>query len=177
MSQPESPETTSARPADSQQPSGQQKIPDSAFILGLAGLIPFGVSASALWVRGTIDHFAATLALVAYGAVILSFLGGINWGAAIVQQQDRENAQQLPARLFWSIVPSLVAWFALLLQSLVNDAVALFILLVAFVLQYLSDQRAVSIGRFPAWFARLRLILTCGAVMALAVGLGGVLTR
>ena len=173
----EFPATATDSPAGSHEAGGQQKIPGSALLLGLSGLIPFWASAAVLWLHGTINHFAATMALVGYGAVILSFLGGINWGAAIVQQNAGHNTQQLPARLFWSIVPSLIAWFALLLQSLVNDGVALFILLVAFVLQYLSDRRAVSQGRFPPWFARLRLILTCGAVLALAVGLGGVLTR
>ena len=171
------PATTTDNIAGSYEIGGQQKIPGSALLLGLSGLIPFWASAAVLWLHGTIHHFAATIALAGYAAVILSFLGGINWGAAIVQQNAAQNSQQLPARLFWSIVPSLIAWFALLLQSLVNEGVALFILLVAFVLQYLSDRRAVSQGRFPPWFARLRLILTCGAVLALTVGLGGVLTR
>lgn len=178
MSKPETPDFSTTKPADSHQTSTQRTtIPGSALLLGLAGLIPFGVSAVALWVSATIDHFAATMALVGYGAVILSFLGGINWGAAIVQQDGRQNGQQLPAQLFWSIVPSLAGWCALLLQAFFDDSVALFLLLVAFVLQYLSDRRAVSLGRFPAWFARLRLMLTCGAVLALTVGLGGVLTR
>ena len=88
--------------------------------------------------------------------------------------RDSSNATQLTKSLFWSIVPSLAGWAALLLQSLFSEAVALFILLVAFVLQYLTDRRAVALGRFPPWFARLRLILTCGAVLSLAIGLVGV---
>ena len=146
------------------------KIPGPALWLGLAGLIPFFATAATLWLGETINQFDATTALVAYAAVILSFLGGINWGAAIINN----NATQLTKPLFWSIVPSLAAWAALLLQSLFSEAVALFILLVAFVLQYLSDRRAVALGRFPPWFARLRLILTCGAVLSLAIGLVGV---
>lgn len=157
-------------PANKNTASHQLKIPGSALWLGLAGLIPFFTTAAALCLGETIHQFDATTALVAYAAVILSFLGGINWGAAIVDS----NTRQLPKRLFWSIVPSLVAWVALLLQSLFSEAIALFTLLVAFVLQYLSDRHAVALGRLPPWFARLRIILTCGAVLSLAVGLVGV---
>ncbi len=159
-------------PAVEHPTNNSKKIPGAALWLGLGGLIPFFVSAACLWLRDTIDHFEAATALVAYAAVILSFLGGINWGAALAEPDGRD----LPKRLFWSIVPSLVGWTALLVQALFNHEVALIILLVAFVLQYLSDSRAVSMGRFPVWFGRLRLILTCGVVLALAAGLLGLVT-
>ena len=53
----------------------------SAWLLGLAGLIPFAVGAVATCVPllGQ-TRFLAADALCDYAACILSFLGGIRWG-------------------------------------------------------------------------------------------------
>ena len=98
-------------------------------------------------------------ALAVYGALILSFLGGVRWGAAL---HDTEGAR---ARLAFAIgvVPSLIGWFALLLpKPHVFAVVAL-----AFAAQGAWD----AYSRMPRWFIRLRLWLTfiVTAIMALAV--------
>ena len=52
-------------------------IPKAACLLGFAGLIPF-FTAAAIGLVGAIPlHDISLKALLAYGAVILSFLGGI----------------------------------------------------------------------------------------------------
>lgn len=51
----------------------------------------------------------AVFALLAYGATILSFLGAIHWGLAL-----RDPADPPVAMLAWGVMPSLVAWAALL---------------------------------------------------------------
>ena len=54
------------------------RIPAPALLLGLAGLIPFFAAAAAQWlVLPVIDSGAGLRLAVAYGAIILSFLGGI----------------------------------------------------------------------------------------------------
>jgi Protein of unknown function (DUF3429) len=82
---------------------------DTARRLGNLGLLPFVAGALLVWVVNAeaLPHVA--LALSAYGAVIVSFLGGIHWGLAF-----RLSAP--PASLLlWGVVPSLVAWLAVLM--------------------------------------------------------------
>lgn len=142
-------------------------IPLSALILGLAGLIPFVATAAALWVGGSVWRFDSGTALIAYGAVILSFLGGIRWGVEITQHAQHPHA----AALLFSVLPSLIGWAALLIQSLINLPLAVTALIIGFVLQYLSDRRAARSNILPLWFGKLRLILSAGATLSLLAGL------
>jgi hypothetical protein len=135
----------------------------TAQLLGYLGLIPFiglaGVAASGLRLPG-VD---AASALLVYAALILSFLGGISWGVAVT---GAESSQSRRRQLFGvSVLPSLVAWPAVLLPF----AVGIWIVLVGFVLIYLHDRRLARQGVYPQWFARLRGVLTGVAVAALTV--------
>lgn len=56
-------------------------VPPAAAALGLAGVLPFAATALASLAAAPWGDLAL-LALLAYGAVILSFLGGIEWGLA-----------------------------------------------------------------------------------------------
>jgi hypothetical protein len=72
--------------------------------LAYAGLIPFVLGALLVWLVRAEAHPYVALALSAYAAVILSFLGGIHWGLVM-----RQPEQSSPV-LCWGVVPSLVAW-------------------------------------------------------------------
>jgi Protein of unknown function (DUF3429) len=78
--------------------------------LGFGGLIPFVALAGALWVTQPIDWPLLRTALLGYGATIASFLGAIHWGLVM----HDERIQSVPS-LLWAVVPSLMAWLALLL--------------------------------------------------------------
>ena len=126
--------------------------------LGYLGLIPF-VAGGALALFG--DEAASGLglrAVIAYGAVIVSFVGAIHWGLAL--------AGGAPAgRLYVvSVLPSLVAWPALLFDA----RTGLVLLIVAFVGIWLHERVSLWTTLFPAWFARLRTQLTSVAVIVLA---------
>ena len=153
----------------------KQAIPTPALVLGVGGLIPFGAAAftacfpaSVFELLGNessaadIQHYAIQ-ALGAYGAVILSFLGGIRWGKLL---NDKSRIKHW-SPLALSVVPSLVAWFALLLAPIWM----LSVLAAGFVLQYALDIEAVKRGELPAWFGRLRTILTTGVILSLLTGL------
>ncbi len=156
----------------------QHSIPAPALVLGLGGLIPFVVAAMLIWwplpiaqwlpqeiVRARDTTQLATLALGGYGAVILSFLGGVRWGNILFDNASLR--QWLP--LILSVVPSLIAWPALLLAP-----IPMFALLAAgFLLQYALDVAGGRRGVLPVWFVRLRLILTSGAILGLMTGLLG----
>lgn len=144
-------------------PGGRTEIPLPARVLGLAGLLPFAAGALLVWCP--IEPYAVfgTRALGAYGAVILSFLGGVRWGALL---DDAARLRRwLPLGL--SVLPSLVAWAALL----VPPAAMFTLLAVGLVLQYLSDRDAVATGELPAWYGSLRTVLSAGAVLAVLSGL------
>jgi Protein of unknown function (DUF3429) len=78
--------------------------------LGFGGLVPFVGLAAELWVARPGAWPLASLALLAYGAVIVSFLGAIHWGLVMREAP----AQPLPS-LVWGVVPSLLGWVAVLL--------------------------------------------------------------
>ena len=79
-----------------------------ARVLGLAGLLPFMAGAAAVWLVGPQDRLPAT-ALLAYAALIASFLGGIHWGLAM------RDTPADAAQLLWGVSSSLLGWLAILL--------------------------------------------------------------
>lgn len=131
--------------------------------LGYAGLIPFVVLAPASLLD---PHHGLTWsdALYAYGAVILSFVCALHWGFAMALP-GLDDARRTRTML-WSVVPSLIAWPALLLVP--TDAAAL--LVIGFVLHYVQDRRLARHATLPSWYLPLRLQLTTVACIALIAG-------
>jgi hypothetical protein len=137
-----------------------REIPRVALWLGLAGLLPFFAAAILLWIpQGTAAADTLYGPAIAYGAVILSFLGGIRRGIAVPHGESR----QASADLALSVVPSLAGWAALFMPQVP----ALCLLIAGFLAQALWDVVAVQAARVPQWFGNLRMILTSGAVLSL----------
>ena len=144
------------------------RIPVAALVLGLAGLIPFAAGAASLWVRLPLLPPETGLQLVVvYGAIILSFLGGIRWGTAIGPYDAGRQAPEFAA----SVMGSLAGLSAAFLPAIP----ALALLIAGFLVQGLWDVMSVDSGRLPVWFGRLRMILTAGVVVALVAALLAVL--
>lgn len=136
--------------------------PPGPWLLGLSGLIPFiGCCALAYTMSPPFDAIAAT-AFVAYGAVILSFLGGARWGAELVRGGDAPSV----ARLGAAVVPSVIGWIAVMANF--SPTVALAIILVAGTAQLFWDLAAARSGLLPAWTAPLRITLTVVAMASCA---------
>lgn len=144
------------------------KIPGAALLLGLAGLIPFFAAAGAQWASLPLlpPETGLKLAIV-YGAIILSFLGGIRWGTAIGPYDSARQGMEFSA----SVLGSLAGLAAAFLPAIP----ALALLIAGFLMQGLWDVMSVDAGRLPAWFGRLRMILTAGAVVSLVAALLAVL--
>jgi hypothetical protein len=136
----------------------------AAYALGLAGLLPFiGLSALCLAGAGPVLGIAPRMALLTYGAVIASFLGGIRWGVAL---RGTDHAWR---DLGLAVVPSLVAWGCLALREPL-DLAALGLLVLAW---GLVDQDMPRRSLAPPWFGRLRLLLSGVAGLSLlAAALG-----
>ncbi|NXS13434.1 TMM69 protein, partial [Neodrepanis coruscans] len=146
-------ETESQSPKESLKDS-----PRPALYLSLAGLVPFVSVPLVMAIQGTYCPELA-LAQVTYGAVTVSFLGGMRWGFALP-----ENS---PAKPDWlnlanSTVLPLLAWQALLFKDVSQGAVML-VLSLGIALHY----DIALLPTYPRWFKILRVWGT--VVMALSL--------
>lgn len=132
--------------------------------LGFAGLIPFVVLAALTLIGPEAWRDWVSTGLIAYGAVILSFLGGITWGLAVTREQRRD-----PLYLA-SMAPFFAAWIALLLPPFPG----LLLLMAAFLGSLANDFLIKRDGLAPHWFFTLRLTLTAVVVACLAVAAFGI---
>ena len=145
-------------------PSARYVVPlsDTARWLGHLGLAPFVLGALLIWVVNAQAHPYATLALSAYAAVIVSFLGGIHWGLAL-----RMTAP--PATLLiWGVVPSLVAWLAVMMPASAGLVVHGVMLLVC----YAVDRRVYPVQGAAQWLT-LRFRLSTVASFSCFLGAAG----
>ena len=133
-----------------------------ALRLGYAGLLPFLAGAGLVWLVRPEVHPYVALALSGYAAVILSFLGGIHWGLAM-----REPTPPLPW-LVWGVVPSLVAWLAMLMPA----NAGLVVLGLALLGCYAVDRRLYPAQGVAHWLT-LRFRLSAVAAACCFVGAAG----
>jgi len=130
----------------------------TARAIGYSGLIPFiGLSAmSVLW--HDIHHSAILFSLLAYGATIISFLGAIHWGLAMREEKADRIA------IIWGVVPSLVAWGSLIIDTHWGLAIQFITLWICFFVDFkLYPQFGVS-----KWLSmRLQLTVIAGICLVL----------
>jgi hypothetical protein len=141
-------------------------LPTLPMLLGIAGLIPFAVCGlGALSNQPPNDHLAQ-LGLIAYGAVILAFLGGVHWGfgldAAPAPPPDIQRA-----RFGLGVLPALLGWVALLIAFLGFLRSALALLVVGFVITTIVEARASRRGFIPRGYMGLRWVLSSIVVIIL----------
>jgi hypothetical protein len=142
-----------------------RSVPLAAVWLGSLGVVPFLACAALILVGppelvGTVSD-----ALAAYGAVILSFLGGIQWGFATGDAHVARENSALLRRLSVSVLPSLFAWTALLAPR----ELGFLILAGTFLLVLLVDIRAARSNQAPVWYPSLRWPPTLLVVASLLV--------
>lgn len=149
-------------------------IPRTALLLGWAGVLPFAtLSIVSVW--GDVVMSARAIgALLNYGAVILGFMSGVQWGIAMLaryRDAGPGNVNDIPAdgpRMAISVLPALAGVGALLVPS---DFVALAILIGSFVTLLGYDLLTVQRGMAPAWYGRLRVQLTSAVILTLLLAL------
>ena len=88
-------------------------IPRPALLLGWAGVMPFALFAMGSVLNIHLWSWDSTMALRAYGACILSFMGGAQWGALL----PREGGHAPFLRYLLSVLPALLAFLCLLIPS------------------------------------------------------------
>jgi uncharacterized membrane protein len=151
----------------------RQSAPAGVACLGYGGLIPFVALAAVIWLDTGYSH-PWRFSLVAYGAVILSFVGALHWGFAMCAGAATESdlaAGRNPAlgTYIWSVVPALVGWVAVLLAQEAPRTSALpnGLLIGGFVIHYAIDRQIARRLKLPSWYLPMRLRLTAVACLSL----------
>ena len=147
--------------------SSEQACIRTANWLGYAGALPFlglgiVILAPDMDIALLAQYLDVEFVLLSYGAIILSFLGGLHWGRAIMMPADTQVISA-PTALLWSVSLSLIGWFALLLPV----SIAAILLLAGFLVALLADLIWLARGYWPFWMRRLRLHLSLLAMSSL----------
>ena len=130
--------------------------PVPALVLGFSGLIPF-VAAPGFLIMSQVYSSQIAFAQMAYGASILSFLGGVRWGFAVLEETALRPDWY---NMGMSVMPSLIAWVGLLLP----DPYSIFTVMCGLAGAGYYD---VITWGYPLWFKGLRFCLTFVAVLSL----------
>lgn len=150
------PETSTARLPTSR----REALPRTILCLAYGGLLPFIIALVACWFD---PLHAGTWHQVSlhYGAVILSFVGALHWGFAMLSPEMDER--QRNRSLIWSVMPALLAWLALELGPIAGSAM----LAAGLAIHFLQDWRLVRRVHLPSWYLPLRLALSSIAALCL----------
>ena len=147
------------------------RLPLTAVALGVLGLVPFFACGLLAVAGDPVVAPRALLALIGYGAVILSFIGGVHWGFALPVVPPQAVLALVPPaatrRLVGGVVPSLVGWGAVLLAVYAWDDLALLVLIAGFIAAIVVEARANRLGLMPPGYIWLRWGLTAGVLICL----------
>ena len=141
-----------------------KRPPPWALGLGYGGLIPFVALALSIWLFDRADRFQSVTALLAYSTCILSFLGAIHWGLVM-----RETTSQSKKLLTWGVIPSLLAWIALL----INPIIGLYLVAAGLWVCFAVDRVIYSRFGVQMWLS-MRLVLTVVASLSCIAGAIGI---
>ena len=133
-----------------------KNAPFPALVLGFSGLVPFAI-APTLMINHAVFSSSLALAQTAYGASILSFLGGIRWGFTLYDANPEKPDWN---NLGYSVAPSLLAWVSLLTPT----PVSCFTLMGGIGATAYYDS---TMPGYPSWFKGLRLVLSGVALLSL----------
>ena len=138
-----------------------RQLPVLAVILGVAGIIPFILCG--LWAVSA-SYFGSRVAvqlLVAYGAVVLSFVGGIHWGVSLVSDEADDR------RLTLGVLPGLAGWLCLALSVYLNrPSLGVALLIALFIVAASAEWKGRLRGGIPQGFILLRVGVT-GVIVAI----------
>jgi len=138
------------------------RLPPLAYLLGAAGVIPFIACAIAALTKGSWEALGV-IALLAYGAAILSFLGGVHWGFALAPGDQKLQR----TRLAMGVVPSLIGWVALILGQAVSPELGLAVLIAGLLGTVATEQRWSKLEVLPSGYMALRWALSIVVLICL----------
>jgi uncharacterized membrane protein len=134
------------------------------WIFSIAGAVILAGITAMLFSSQTQVRIPAIAALVTFAAVILSYLGGIEWGLALHEVPGTERTRAVALGV--STLPALAAWGILWAPSpqwQVGGAIVLFLAVWA------ADLWLARHGLIPSWFVDLRTAITAAVCLILGV--------
>jgi len=135
-------------------------MPASAILLSILGLLPFiGCGLGALGsTPATADRMLT--ALIAWGALVLAFTGGLHWGLVLGETETEKlaapgsdsPARIRNARIGLAVLPLILGWLALLLPLVTAYWLGLLVLIAAYIgalaVEHHSNARTVMPQRY-----------------------------
>ncbi|HWG30344.1 MAG TPA: DUF3429 domain-containing protein [Steroidobacteraceae bacterium] len=138
------------------------RLPPAAEIAGYAGVAPFALCLLGV---GLLPDYAqrelAQRVAVAYGAVVLTFVGGVHWGLALAGRMPWR-----PVRILGAVAPAVIAATAVVM----GGQRGLALLVVGLGVFWLYEHRQVG-SELPDEYMSLRRNLSLGACILLALTL------
>ena len=135
-------------------------LPNTARVLGFAGLIPFWALAIAMLVWPASTRMWQSL-LANYALAIICFLVGIWWGLALIRRG-----------ITGLLLGNAIVIVAFISKSLLADHYFFLVAAALLVSIWVFEQRYALFVRQPAYYRRLRLQLTVVAAVSLVLGAG-----
>ena len=114
--------------------------------LGYLGLIPFVFGAVTALLSQELVSLAFQ-AFILYSLAILSFMGGVHWGLALI------TGTRQSTRLLISVVPVVVAWICLIALP---APLTLAVLGGGFIAQWFIDRPILAELPIPSWYLEMR---------------------
>ncbi|MCW5626425.1 MAG: DUF3429 domain-containing protein, partial [Burkholderiales bacterium] len=93
----------------------QAPVPATPLWIGAGSLLPFVLLAGALFIVPEAYRPMLHEWLRSWSAVVLTFVGALHWGIAMLHRDMRERERN--TAMAWSFVPAVVAWICLLLPQ------------------------------------------------------------
>lgn len=141
-------------------PNRNKKAPQTALLLGYAGLTFLAGAVFSLPIAASLWPWGNML-LLNYAAIILSFMGGVHWGVAMLPNPIEKS------RMVKSVIPSLAA----LIGIVIGGNAGLMILAIGFIGLLFYDEVEARKGHLTDWYPLLRRPLTTTVVLCLLAGL------
>lgn len=110
--------------------------------------------------------------LIAYGACILTFLGGVHWGTLYRQINESDlGSWETSLGWIWGVTPSLIGFAALLTQGFKSYALLIVGLIACWLIDQIKYPDLLKNRDHLNKLLQMRTILTIGATLSLTTGL------
>ena len=124
----------------------QVRVETMGMRLGYLGLIPFVFGAGTALLSQEVVSLAFQ-AFILYSLAILSFMGGVHWGLALI------TGTRQSTRLLISVVPVVAAWICLIALP---APLTLAVLGGGFIAQWFIDRPILAELPIPSWYLEMR---------------------
>ncbi|HVC58994.1 MAG TPA: DUF3429 domain-containing protein [Acetobacteraceae bacterium] len=147
-------------------------MPASAILLSILGLAPFVGCGLAALGSNPVTADRMLTALIAWGALVLAFTGGLHWGLELRQSETGPPGSPAPgtmrhARIGLAVLPLILGWVALLLPLVVAPWLGLLLLIATFIATLAAEHHFSTRVTLPPRYLWLRWGFTIVAVAML----------